>query len=334
MKKGFIIYLAIFTVSVFLAGLAGVIVVLALGEKKILFNNIKSIQSRYAAESGVEDILLRIKNSDLPAGSYVFNFNGNSADISLSENMGGIRTIISEGNSSSRIRKVRVVYAIDADHVSFNYGAQIGEGGMIMGNNSRVKGNVFSNGNISGGGEIENSVVVSGNGNKISGINVGENALVHSCENADIGGTLTYVSEGTVTNCSSAFMKTQSEEIDSEPLPISANRLDEWKSEAASGGILSSDYVCEGACYLGPVQIGWLDAPKNLIVSNNARLIIRGTVYVSGDISFGNGSVIELDSSYGSLSGIILASGKITANNGSSLRGSGYAGSYILVLSD
>jgi hypothetical protein len=60
---------------------------------------------------------------------------------------------------------------------------------------------------------------------------------------------------------------------------------------------------------------------------------LTGTVYVTGNITISNSAKIKLDSSYGSLSGIILSDGIISPSNLSTLQGSGQSGSYLLVLS-
>jgi hypothetical protein len=84
---------------------------------------------------------------------------------------------------------------------------------------------------------------------------------------------------------------------------------------------------------MGPIQIGTLAQPRNLTLSNNATLKVTGTIYVTGNITTGNNSKIQLDVSYGSLSGVVIADGVITVANNTILTGSGQAGSYILVLS-
>jgi len=113
-----------------------------------------------------------------------------------------------------------------------------------MGNNSRVKGNVFSNGTVQGvGGRgfIDDSIIVAGNGNKIKGLDIGGDAMAHTCEDSDIVGELTYVSGGGIVNCtSSGAEKERPNEIDPIPLPISSTQIDDWKAHAISGGVFTA----------------------------------------------------------------------------------------------
>jgi hypothetical protein len=335
-NKGFILFFAIFVAMIFITGISAAVIVLSFNERRISYGDKKSFQSYYAAEAGIEDILLQLKrNPNLPASNYILNVGDSLSNITLSAVVGGSRTIASVGDSSQRIKKVNVVYSVDADRVSFNYGAQVGAGGLNMGNNSAINGNVFSNGSITGNGDILNSVVVAGNGNKISGIDVGENATTYSCEDSNITGKLTYVAGGTVSSCDSGSLELRTSEITQEALPISLDQINQWKADALAGGVFSGTRTYSGGTnYIGPIQIGTDASPANLIVNGGSTVRLRGIVYVTGSITIGNGAVIELDPSvYGSLSGVLMANGKITANNGSILRGSGQPGSYILALS-
>ena len=79
---------------------------------------------------------------------------------------------------------------------------------------------------------------------------------------------------------------------------------------------------------LGPKKIN-----GNLSISNSAVLTLTGTVHVTGNITISNSAKIKLASSYGSLSGVIIADGTISPSNSSALQGSGKTGSYLLVLS-
>jgi len=333
-KNGFAaLYLTVLILAVIIA-ISVSISILTFGQQKISQNITKSSQAYYASEAGVEDALLRLVKKMNWSSPYNLKVGNATATVEISDIVGGTRTITSKGNSLNRIRKIQIVYAISTQQVSFHYGAQVGEGGMIMGNGSQVLGNVFSNGSVTGGGTIQNSIIVAGNGNKIDGITVGNDATVHTCKDSNIGGNLTYVSGGSIQNCTvGGATSTRPNEIELQPLPISQSQIDEWEEDAAAGGVITTNISISGTKILGPIQIGTSTNPKNLTVENGATLIIEGTVYVTGDITFNNNATVNLDSSYGSLSGIILTEGVITVENNVILNGSGQAGSYVLLLS-
>ncbi len=299
--------------------------------QKVATNLVKSTQSYYAAESGIEDSLLRLKNNpQIPPVSYNLSVNNATAAVTIPAIVAGSRAIASNGNTSGIIRKVETVYSIDAQGVSFNYGAQVGAGGLIMNNGSIIKGNVFSNGNISGNGTIDNNVIVAGNGHNIKDVRVKEDALSYSClANSTIEGDLTYVMGGTRTCKVNGSISTRSSEIPTQPLPISQSQIQEWKNEAAVEVISGNITILNGQTKsYGPVKI-----TGSLTISNNATLNMTGTIWVVGDISASNNGKIKLDGSYGSLGGIIITDKNFTISNNGILQGSGQSGSNLLVLS-
>ena len=333
-QKGFVaLYLTILVLAL-VFGIVVSISLLTLNQQKILRNITRSTQSYYLAEAGIEDALLRLKKKMNFSSPYSFKLGNGTTTVEISDIIGGSRTITSKGNISNTIKKIQVVYAISKQKVSFYYGAQVGAGGLIMGNGSKVLGNVYSNGSVIGAGTIQNSVIVAGNGNRIEGITVGEDATVFTCKNSIINGNLTYVSGGSVQNCQvKGSTSIRPNEIPPRDLPISQSQIDKWKGEAANGGVTTTDISISGTKILGPIQIGTSSNPKNLTVQNGATLIVKGTIYVTGNITFSNGSTIKLDSSYGSLSGVIIADGVITVENNVIISGSGQPGSYVLILS-
>jgi len=289
---------------------------------------IESTKSYYLAEAGIEDTLLRLKNNMQISSPNTLTIGDDSTTIEITNPIGGSRTITSQGNADNRIKKLAVTYHITSDKVNFHYGAQAGEGGILMGNNSEVRGNVFSNGNISGLGTITNTATIAGIGNTIEDISVGEDVYTYSCSNAKIKGILHYVSGGTINNCSYESIEVLSDPIETEGLPISEEEINNWKAEATAGGTILGDYNISGNKSLGPIKI-----TGNLNINIDAILTITGTIYVQGDIKTNNNSVIKLDSSYKSLSGVIISDGNIAIKNNVTTRGSGQEGSYLMLLS-
>ena len=298
-------------------------------------NKIKSIQSYYTAEAGIEDSLWRIKNEMQFSSPNTLIIGDSSTSIEISEELiGGYWTITCQGDTNNRIRKLTVDYIKATDEVSFYYGAQVGEGGVVMGNNSQIQGNVFSNGSIlsggGGGGEVIDTAIVALNGNIIETVNIGGDAYAYSCKDSDITGTLYYVAGGTITNCSYGSLVELTNEIEAEELPIPLEQITDWKDEATAGGIISGDYTLDGGetASLGPIKI-----TGQMLIDNNSTLNITGLIYVEGNLLIQNGAILRLDDSFGSLSGIIISDGKINIRPGVVIQGSGEEGSYLMLLS-
>jgi len=350
-KKGFALITTVIIIMSFSLITTLAFSTLVLNERQITKNFVRSLKNYYIAEGGIEDILLRNNTSiKLPSSNpSSLNIGEGTANRHVGDIIAGTREIISEGNIDGYIRKVSVVATISTVGVSFHYGAQVGDGGMEMESNSKIIGNVFSNGNvvnISGafgaGFNITDDVIVANKGKKIEWLWIEKDATTHTCKNCDIGGNLTYVSgtgvpgdDGTSTGCTAAMAtKTRPNQIDPISLPISDEQIDNWKDEASCNNNPSCIYIGDYTIdvgetkFLGPQQI-----TGNLIIENNATLIVTGTIYVTQDITIGNNAIIKLDSGYSSTSGVIIADGKIDISPDVTLQGSGEAGSYIMLLS-
>ena len=125
--------------------------VLTFNEVKKLNNIVKSAQSYYAAEGGIEDAVLRVKNGMSYQASYNLIVGSGDTDVTLTGPLDNL-TITSAGDVNGRIRKVAVNLAAQPSEtdVDFNYGVQVGDGGLVMKSNSQVVGNVYANGSING----------------------------------------------------------------------------------------------------------------------------------------------------------------------------------------
>ncbi len=112
------------------------------------------------------------------------------------------------------------------------------------------------------------------------------------------------------------------------PLPLSDNNITDWKNDAAAGGVTSGNVTVGFAgATLGPTHI-----TGNLTVNGGGTLIMTGTVWVDGNITISNGGKVQLDSSYGSNSGVLVTDGYVTLTGGSNFAGSGAVGSYPFVI--
>lgn len=340
-EKGFIALLVSVLLMVIMMSVGLAVTYLMVTQYQVYDNALKSLKVRVAAESGVEDALLRLRKAWAYTVPYGFNLASSSIGVDVQTLSAGSKSIIATASSTGGIiKKIRANFNLtDSTNVSFYYGAQVGEGGLEMEPNARIKGNVYANGSIinnSGTAYIDNNVIVAKNGNRLEGIAIGENATVYSCINSTIGNNLTYVSGGSLNNCTVSGSTTQQAgEIPTEDLPIPQSQVAAWKQVAEDGGIWPNDMVIDDDTTLGPLQIGTPLNPKNLSITGKKILRISGTIFVTGDINICVQCKVELDqAAYGATSGVLLTDGKISVDNNAVLQGSGLPGSYLLLLSN
>jgi len=288
-----------------------------------------SKQSYYLAEAGIEDALLRIV--DEPSlSSYEMYTELGKVEVDVSDDFGGSRTIISSGDFVDRVVKIETVYEISSDFTSFYYGAQVGEGGVKMKDNSIIYGNVLSNGdilNLEDTPKITDNVVITGEENKLSGMEVGGEVYVDICEDSDVGETLHYQENN---NCTASSYEQLEELPEPRELPISEEMIENWKKEVVDyGEVHEGDYIIDGESrYLGPIKI-----EGDLEITRNSDVFITGTIWVTGSIDISDGTVKLDESTYGSQSGLIIADGQIAVRGNPKVTGSDREGSYLALIS-
>ena len=123
-------------------------------EFQIAKSTYNSKQSYFIAESGVEDIMYRVKNSmnvGTIGSSRTLYLNNSFVPIptDLTDLGGGHKEITTTGDVNSNERTVDLVLTT-ATGVSFNYGVQVGQGGIDMVGGSGINGNIYANGPIIG----------------------------------------------------------------------------------------------------------------------------------------------------------------------------------------
>jgi hypothetical protein len=301
-------------------------------QARIASDLIKSHQGFFLAEAGLEDVAYRITQGHEVVSPEVLTLDGNSA-TTLIEGGPSVKTLTAEGDYQSRFRKIKTDLLI-AEGASFHYGVQVGDGGLVMNNNSTVNGNVFVTGNI----DAANNAKIFGTAlvatpSKIDGGRVHNgDVYADSCT----GGTQLIGPAQTLHtydkgNCSGyEFLTTDGLPVASLPLPISNEQIDQWKNQAESAGIIDGDYILANGLSgsLGPTKI-----TGKLIINNNATLTVTGTLWVVGEVTIKNGATVRLDPGYGTLSGMIISDNTILLDNGSTSEGSGEEGSYLMYLS-
>jgi Tfp pilus assembly protein PilX len=136
---------------------------------KLVRRSTGQAQALSIAEAGVDKAIRELNQSSSYAGESGTDFGQGEFTIEIS-GTGSERTITSTGSipdeTSPRYQKIiRVQAEISTDNVQFFYGVQVDDGGLTMANNAKVIGNVFSNGNITGGNNksiVTGEAIVSG----------------------------------------------------------------------------------------------------------------------------------------------------------------------------
>ncbi len=336
--SGFVVILA--TLVVLSASL-----VIILSTSSICFDNIKeirnniySVQAYYAAEAGIEDALLRLIDADMEvSNNYSLGVGTGNATIEIVDDViSGSKIITSSGDKSNRIRNVATAIIITTSEVSFHYGVQVGNGGLTMDSNSRVNGNVYSNGPVTGSSNatVYGDVYSASTTGRIDSLRVFKSSPSASDGNAHAN----TIANSTITNgayyqnlidSSAGSYFSDSPDPSAGTMPIPEAKIVEWKNTAAAGGEIGSYTLSSNQSgSLGPVKIN-----GNLTVTSNATLTVTGTIWVTGNIDFSTNKKIKLHSSYGSLSDVIVADGKVVIASNSKISGSGSAGSYLMILS-
>lgn len=138
------VVLFLFLSITFITGVSGPII----RHGRVTTDFLSSRKSYFLAESGLEDVIYRIKNNKQISTLESISLDGSSATTSISDAL-GTKTIETSANVKDLFRKTEVVLRTGVGS-SFNYGIQSGAGGFILGNNAVVNGSVYSNGSIVG----------------------------------------------------------------------------------------------------------------------------------------------------------------------------------------
>jgi len=292
-------------------------------------NTLKSFYSYYASESALEDTVLRIKKGLTLPQPTPQPIGDSNVTVNISSIGASSKTITAVSAYGDIYRSTQTTTVLVDGKVGFNYGAQVGAGGLVMQNNTEVKGNVFSNGPVIGssGAVIKGTTLVAGS-NSISAITINNDATAYSFLDCTILQKRTSVSGGTVTNCPAGSSATQPSSLDPLPFPIDNALIDAWKTRASQSGIVNGNISLSGTQTYGPKQIN-----GNLTISNNATITLNGTVYVTGTITISNNATVKLPTSYGTQSDVLFSDGVIVISSNAEIKGSGNANSFLMAMS-
>ncbi len=294
----------------------------------------RSGEAFYVSEAVNNDALYRLKTGKNLPDVITLSSGGYQATATTSASALG-KDIISKGESGEFARTI-FSSVVMGTGVSFHYGIQSGKGGFVLDNSSSVQGNVYSNGEVEGSGdnEITGDLISAGPTGLIDGVYVTGSAYAHAISNSTVQGNAYYSHiSGTVVHGTSF---PGSADQATTTLPISDEQVEEWKADALAGGEINSPcpYVISSNTTIGPKKINC-----NLSI-NGTTVTLTGALWVNGNITISNSSVIKVSPTLPGRSIPVIAdkpadnlnSGKINIANNTQFQGAG-AGSYVLLLS-
>lgn len=294
-----------------------------------------SKKSFFMAESGVEDLSYRAIRGKQYDSSEVLSLDGYFSTTTIAD-LGGLKEITATGTAVKVIRKSKIKLK-NNNGVSFHYGVQVGEGGIIMENSAQVIGNVFSNGPIVGlnSNIVKGDIISAGLFGSVAGAHATGTVYAHSISNSNIDKDAYYA---TISNTTvDGMLHPNSPDLATSSLPITDEMIEEWKT-AASVSVINAPcpYEINDDITIGPVKINC-----DLKIKGNDTIIIAGPIWVNGNIEIENSPVIKLASSLGANSVAVIAdkpsnrttSSKIELKNSAEFQNSGTEGSYILFVS-
>lgn len=327
-------------VMFFLAGgliVLGGVVSPVLKDVKTVRNIEKSKQSNYLAESGVEDVVYRIKNSMNYSEEEYLKVNGIIA-TTTNQVVAGKREVTSVGDRDSIIRTIKAVVLEGAVNESFVYVLQAESGGAKVNDSAYITGDVFSNFEIIGENTntITGNAVSAGPNGLIENIHITGDAYAHTIRNSTIDDDAYYQIISGSSVGGTTYPGSSDQPIST--MTISDSDIDNLKANAQDGGTISSPcpYIINSNTTIGPKKINC-----DLEIIDNANVTLMGNIWVVGDITIKNFSNVKIDPSLGSESIAIIAdnpsdreeSSTISIKNSAVLQGSGSNGSHIVAIS-
>lgn len=167
-------------------------------------------QALHLAEAGVDHAIRQLNSNPTYTGETDTGLGSGTFSLSVT-GTGSARTIQSTGyipNSTNPIyqKTVTIEASLNSDSVEFFYGIQVDAGGLTLGNNSEVVGNVYSNGSIVGAGSISGDATVAGGLNETPSFewtaHTDDQSFATMSSNRDIAQSFTATTSGSLNKVS------------------------------------------------------------------------------------------------------------------------------------
>ncbi len=275
-------------------------------------NQVMEQQAVSLAEAGADYAIWKLnKNAGnfYGDGSEVPVGNVGSFFVTVTDNGPNLKTIQSTGyvpNFANKRGQAAIKVQVGVGQgIAFKYAVQVGTGGLTMQSSSSIRGNVYSNGNITGSG----SPTIDGDAYAV----------------------------GTISTPPAV---TGAKHPNASPVPLPTVDYDYWKKAACNNdpgypATCPTAQTCSPTCTISTSQhIGPKKYVGNLTLSNNASISLDGPIWVTGNFTITqNDTALTLNDNFGSTGTVLIADGKVTVNNGKITPNSASPPGYILVVS-
>lgn len=268
-------------------------------EFKISSENFSSKESYFIAESGIEDIMYRIKNNmetgTIGADRTLFlNNTYFPIPTEITDIGNGKKQIITTGEVNSSERKINLNLT-SSTGVSFNYGVMVGQGGINLEGSGTINGNVYANGPITG----DSSAIITGTA-------ISANSPSASADQGNGTGTpannITFANNNTTQDIAQSFVLQESSPVNKVSLFLkkvgSPSNLTVKIMNDSSGNV-GSNIIATGTLSASTVttSYGWIEVSfssnPTLEVSKTYWLVVDGSTssskyYIIGATSGNN----------------------------------------------
>lgn len=272
-------------------------------------NSIVREQATNLAEAGVERALWQINKttgcSPTPSCIYMTETDtsiGSTGTFStkVTDKTPSLKTIESKGcipncTNPRATRTIKTDALISDTIIAFNYGVQVGTGGVSLGQSAKITGSVYSN-------KTGNHSISGNNGSIITG----DAWAAGTIDNPPAVGTppsASHVHE----NQSGSTMPTVDYQY--------------WKDTATAGGTIDCSET-PSLCNLTGSDTAIIGNKKyfgDLSLGQSKKVTMNGPVYITGNLNLGQSSQINLNNSYGSDSTVLILDGTISVDQGASV---------------
>ncbi len=302
-------------------------------------------RSVYAAEAGIEDAIYRHRGAVGYSDSETFTIMDTTVTMTRTLNVDQFE-ITAAGEAAGAYRTTTIKLTV-GDGVSFNFGLQSGNGGIEMSNNSSVSGNVFSNLGVRGQGSalIKGDIITAGPGGFVQSVTATGSVWSNTITSSSIGKDAYYSSISGSTVLGNQYPN--SPDQPSVPMPVSDEKIEEWKAGIQATGtiIASTSPECAGGTYImeNDITLNNIKIECNVNFRKKASgttITIAGPVWITGNLAITQGPNIVASSSLGNKSVQIivdnptdrLTSSQISVNQSTTFT-SGSPKSFIMLVS-